>query len=307
MFFVFHIGGIVFAATFFDRIKDRKIIMLLLAAGIAFSTIITTVHLSFISLVGFLMGIFIVAIGSFYARFVRPWYRGRVLATAAAMANLYVFYLVYVVGKLEMMVLLCILPLLLIVVADIPEFETVNSKMNHSFISFSLPVFVFYLLGGVMYGVMEPAFREAGIQTHVLFYVVFAAVSGYLYDIFSKKAVAVVGLLALCVSVLMFPENLVMSSHLIQASYAFIDVFATVIWADLSNYGSEARQYGVGLLFITTPILMGYLLSCTGLYGVNTVLVMILLLLSAFLIGVSKEPSVSVEDYLRWVSGGWRK
>ena len=86
-----------------------------------------------------------------------------------------------------------------------------------------------------------------------------------------------------------------------RSSYAFIDVFAMMVWADISRVGSEARQYGIGMLFITVAIYIGFILSGFFTFHLSTLLAVSLLILSAFLIGSAKEPATSPAEYMRWL------
>ena len=67
-----------------------------------------------------------------------------------------------------------------------------------------------------MYGVMEVAFREAGIIIHVLFYATIILLAGFIYDRIGRRSVAVIGLMAITASLLLFPSRLTYSAYLIQ-------------------------------------------------------------------------------------------
>ncbi len=304
LFYIFHISGIASSAFFLDKIENRiklaKIITLLI---IVFSFLLPYDY-RFIAPIGFLMGILIVIIGSFIARFVEPWKRGRIFAFGASLSNIYFFYFFYykILENLKMLIFLSILPFVLFYILPSVNFEKRQSNINRSFINFAIPIFVFYMLGGLMYGIMEPAFREKGISVHVLFYASAIILAGYLYDAVGRRIVSILGLLMLSASFLIFPENLLLSAYLIQLSYAFIDVFAMIIWTDISNFGSEARQYSLGMLFITTPIFLGFVITKFISFHLNTLLAIMLLILSAFIIGTTKEPIISPKDYIRWIS-----
>jgi len=180
-------------------------------------------------------------------------------------------------------------------------FEKGKSEMNWRFIHFTLPVFVFYMIGGIMYGVMEARFREYGIETHILFYALMIVVAGVVYDRVGRKAVALTGLIAISASILLFPAFLLHSAYLVQSAFAFIDVFAMMIWTDIGSFGREAAVYGIGMLFITFPLYFGFVLSAFFPLHVNTLFALILLVVSAFVIGISEEPEISPEEYMRWL------
>ncbi len=304
LFYIFHIAGIIFSAVLLDGIKERiKLIKIIVMLLILSSFLILKVYY-IISLIGFLMGVVVVSMGSFLARFVEPWKRGKIFALAASLANIYL-YCFFIRGSFEsikLLISLSLAPFFLIFLLSNVSFEIKASRINRNFAYFSIPVFVFYLLGGIMYGAMEPVFRREGISVHVLFYAAAIVLAGYLYDAIGRRIVSIFGLLTLSLSFLMFPENLSLSAYLIQLSYAFIDVFAMLIWADISNFGSEARQYGIGMLFITLPIFLGFTITQFFTFQINTILAVSLLIISAFLIGTTKEPLISPKDYIRWIS-----
>ncbi len=303
-FYISHICGILLSALLLDRVRRRVRLAKAVAALLVVLSALTFAAPLAIVGVGFAAGVYVVAMGSFLARFVEPWKRGRVFALAASLANLYLFF-AGTIESLKALLVFSVLPLLLMAAEPEVEFEVRRAEINRGFLKFFLPVFVFYLLGGIMYGDMEPVFRENGIEVHVLFYAAAILLAGYLYDTVGRKPVSVVGLLMLSLSFLLFPISLSLSAYLIQSAYAFIDVFAMVVWADLSRYGSEARQYGAGLLSITSAILLGLALSQFFSFQLNTIFAVLLLLFSAFLIGTTREPLIPPEEYARWMRGRW--
>ncbi|ADC65035.1 hypothetical protein Ferp_0867 [Ferroglobus placidus DSM 10642] len=302
-FYLSHVLGIAFSSIFLDRV-EKRIRLLKVTIPVLISSAFLTIfnHLAIFA-IGFTMGVFIVILGSYFARFIKPWRRGKTFAFGAFMSNVYLFLLTKLTFlNLPVLVLLSILPLLLVFTIPNENFELRSSKINGKFVYFSLPVFVFYFVGGVMYGIMEKAFREAGISTHVLFYATLVILAGIVYDKVDRKIVAIAGLIALSASLLLFPSSLVYSAHLIQSSYAFVDVFAMMIWADISRVGSEAKQYGIGMLSITLPIYLGFLLSESFSFQLSTTIMIVLLVLSAFLLGSVEEPATTPEEYLRWLA-----
>ena len=303
-FYISHICGILLSAMLLDRVRGRVKLAKGVAALLVVLSALTFAAPLAILAVGFAAGIFVVVMGSFLARFVEPWKRGRVFALGASLANLYLF-LAGSVESLKALLAFAVLPLLLMAAAPEVEFEVRRAEVNMDFLKFFFPVFIFYLLGGIMYADMEPVFRESGIEVHVLFYAVAILLAGYLYDTVGRKPVSMAGVLLLSLSFLLFPTSLALSAYLIQSAYAFIDVFAMVVWADLSRYGSEARQYGVGMLSITSAILLGLAMSRFFSFQINTLLAVLLLLFSAFFIGTAKEPLTSPEEYARWMKGRW--
>ncbi len=303
-FYIFHILGILLSALLLDRVGNRVRLAKAAAALLVVLSALTFAAPSAIFAVGFAAGVYVVAMGSFLARFVEPWKRGRIFALAASFANLYLFF-VCTFESLELLLTISVVPLLLMMAAPEVRFEVRRDEINRSIVKFLLPVFVFYLLGGIMYGDMEPVFRENGIEVHVLFYAAAILLAGYLYDTVGRKPVSVVGMLMLSLSFLLFPISLTISAYLIQSAYAFIDVFAMVVWADLSRYGSEAMHYGAGMLSITSAILLGFALSQFFSFQLNTILAVLLLLFSAFLIGTAREPLIPPEEYARWMRGRW--
>ncbi len=303
-FYIFHIGGIIFSLIFLDRVENRiRLLKIAVSLLIAFAFLATLSYLA-VAAVGFLMGIFVVTFGSYFARFVEPWKRGRIFAVSAFMSNIYLYLFMNYVEYdfLPALILVSVAPLMLIYTIPEMTFEKVQSNLNRKFVYFSLPVFVFYLIGGVMYGIMEEAFRKAGITTHILFYAVIIVFAGLIYDLIGRKSVAIAGLLAISASLLLFPSHLFYSAHLIQSSYAFVDVFGMVIWADLSRIGSEAKQYGIGMLFIVVPIYMGFILSSMFPFEMHMIIAITLLVLSAFVIGLAEEPTTTPTDYMMWVA-----
>lgn len=109
-----------------------------------------------------------------------------------------------------------------------------------------------------MYHSMEPTFRSMNINVHVTAYIFAILASGYLYDRIGRKITSIAGILLLALSFSAFPKLPVLSAYFIQSSYAFIDVFSMLIWADLSYFGSEARHYSVGISALVLSILSGY-------------------------------------------------
>ncbi|AKG91986.1 hypothetical protein GAH_00675 [Geoglobus ahangari] len=298
--YVSHIAGIAFSAALLDRVVRRMELIKIMMVVLVLTVLAAAVDVRAAIVSGFLAGIIVVASGSFLARHVVPWNRGKVFAIGASLANFY--YFLFLSGeRLGHLVLLSTLPLLLVLLLPRFDFAYRSAHVNRDFVFYTVPVFTFYLLGGIMYGVMEPVFRENGISVHVLFYAFAILVAGYLYDRFGRKLTSIFGILFLTASFIMFPVYLQPSAYLIQLSYAFIDVFAMIIWADLSNFGSEARQYGLGMIIIASSIFFGFMLSRHVGYPVNTALSAILLTLSAFLIGTLREPLTSPEDYVRWL------
>lgn len=301
-FYVFHILGIALSAILLDRVSERIRLLKIVTLILIISAFTALLNYAAIMVIGFLMGIFVVILGTYFARFVEPWKRGRTFALGAFLSNVYLFLLTELTSlSLQALVTLSVIPLLLVFLIPGQDFEGRKSGINGRLVLFALPVFVFYLVGGVMYGIMEVAFRNAGISTHILFYAITILLAGIIYDRVGRKAVAIVGLIALSLSLLLFPSALVYSAHLIQSSYAFVDVFAMMVWADLSNFGAEARQYGIGMLFVTVPVYLGYVLSNLFTFQLSTTVLVILIVLSAFLIGSAGEPLVSPDEYMRWL------
>lgn len=304
MFYLSHILGIGISAIFLDRVVKRISLLKVLVPFIVLFSFLIPLYYQLISVLGLLMGVFVVIMGSYLARFVEPWKRGKVFAIGASLANVYFYILfnAFELTNLYIMMILSIIPLLLVYLIPEIDFERRESNMNWDIMYFSLPVFVFYFVSGIMYGMMEKAFREAGITTHVVFYIIFVLIAGYIYDRFGRRSVAVIGLLLLSSSILLFPSKLLYSAYLIQSSYSFIDVFSMVIWADISGYGSEARHYALGMLFITVPIYLGFLFTTFFTFQINSLVAILLLILSALLVSSAKEPLMSPEEYMRWLS-----
>lgn len=302
-FYISHITGIIFSAILLDRVVKRVKLLKLIVSLLISSSFFVVFKYQLITVIGFLMGVFVVILGSFFARFVEPWKRGRIFAVGAALSNVYFFFFLNytTIDNLRILVLFSVLPMLTLYLLPDMTFERIPSRINRDLFYFSLPVFVFYLVGGIMYGVMEAAFREAGITIHVLFYAVIIILAGFIYDRIGRRSVALIGLVMISASLLLFPSRLHYSAYLIQSSFAFIDVFAMMVWVDIGVIGSEAKQYGIGMLFITLPIYLGFMLSNLFMFKINTFFAIILFVLSAFLVGSAKEPAPSPAEYMRWL------
>ncbi len=297
-----HMFGIGVAAFTVDRVKKRITFSKITALLLFIFSVLSYFYPLLICFVGFFLGFTVVIMGSLLSRCVRPWMRGKILATGAAMANIYLIAVSNSDWTSLKLILLAVFPLLFFFILSEIEFDFVEERgINTEFAKFALPVVVFYVLSGIMYGKMEPVFLKEGIKTHVLFYAIAILLAGYIYDAFGRRPVSIFGIFLIAIAFVSFPISHLASAYLIQSSYAFIDIFAMLVWADLSYYGSEARQYGLGVFFIVFAIFIGFVVSQTISIGYPLIeIILIMLLLSTILIVSAKEPMKSPEEYMEW-------
>jgi len=301
IFYLSHILGIGCAAILIDGVRKRITLTKIIGVLLALASVLTFYYLFAIVIVGLLLGFMVVIWGSLLSRVVKPWRRGKILAFGAAPANIYLTSINHLNLDLYQLLFFIVIPPLLLVILPELEVDTVKDrKINFNFIRFASPIVIFYILAGFMYGKMEPVFMEEGIKTHVLFYAAMILIAGYLYDTLGRKIVSISGILLLATSFTVFPVSYLTSAYLIQSSFAFIDIFSMIIWADLSYYGSESRQYGAGVLFITSSILAGFILSEKFVIDYPYIeIILILLLISSILIASAKEPMKPPEEYIK--------
>ena len=306
MYLLFNIAGALVVGLFADRIR-RKVLILKCFAVLLILAVFLYYYGCYLlasAVQGFVIGAHVVIWGTILARYVKPWRRAKTFAIGAAIANLFLLWVQYT-GYSN--IFISILPLIPIFV--LPEIKTevdVNVwKIDRNILNFSLPIVIFYILGGFMYAIMEPAFREAGISVHVLFYVLIILVAGYLYDKFGRRIVSITGLFLLALSCVLFSRNMLISAYLIQSSYGLIDVFSMIIWADIAKYGSEGKHYGIGFSIIIGSLLAGY--KIVKIYTPSlvdiTIIALILLIIAAVSVALVKEPMVSEEEYALRVMG----
>ncbi len=297
-----HMFGIGVAGLTLDRVRRRIALSKIIAIMLIVFSVASYFYPFSICLVGFFLGFTVVIMGSLLSRCVRPWMRGKILAAGAAMANVYLIAVGHSTWTSFKLLFLGIFPLLFFFLLSEIEFDFVEERrINIEFVKFALPVMVFYVLSGIMYGKMEPVFLEEGIKTHVLFYAVAILVAGHIYDAFGRRPVSIFGIFLIAIAFASFPISHLASAYLIQSSYAFIDIFAMLVWADLSYYGSEAKQYGLGVFFIVFAIFVGFVVSQTVSIGYLLIeVILIMLLFSSILIVSAKEPMKSPEEYMEW-------
>ena len=299
VFLASHFVGIAIAGLIIDGVERRVLVLKILAAFLIAAVFLfyTGYYIIASAIQGASMGMLMVVWGTILSRVIKPWERAKILAIAAAIANVFLLFIQYSGNK---NVFLAAIPLIPVFLLPEIKIDAGHSwRINRDIINFALPVAIFYILGGFMYAAMEPKFREAGISVHVLFYVIVILIAGYLYDKFGRKVVSIAGLLLLALSYVLFSRIMLLSSYLIQSSYGFIDVFSMIIWADLSHYGSEGKHYGIGVFTIVASLLAGYKIILW--YGLNPFdfesIALTLLLLASISIAVVKEPMLSEEEY----------
>ena len=303
-FLVTHLAGVLLGGWMVDRIERR-----VLTAKIASIFLILAVFAFYFGyyilaaiIQGIFLGIAILIWGSILARSVKPWDRARTFAIGATLGNIFLLLIQYTGSNVVILAALPLLPVFLLpdIKFQVEEAVGINKMTFH----FALPVMIFYTLGGFMYAVMEPAFRESGISTHVLFYIVVILIAGYLYDSFGRKFTSILGLVLLALSFTVFNKNMLVSAYLIQSSYGFLDVFSMIIWADLSLHGAEGKHYSIGIFAIVSSLLIGYKVVLW--YHLNPFdfqsIALLLLLFAAISIGIVKEPMLSVEEYTKKAS-----
>jgi MFS family permease len=294
--------GIAVGGVFIDRVGRRVLLAKIVSIFLILAVFLYYFGYYIPSAVvqGISLGIFVVTFGSLMGRIIKPWERAKTFAVGASLANM---FLLWIQHSGYENVFLATLPLAFVFILPELRLDTAvaqSGTMNRDIVYFIFPIIVFYVLGGFMYAAMEPEFREAGINIHVLFYVLVILIAGYLYDKFGRRIVTIAGLFLLALSYVLFNRNLLLSAYLIQSSYGFLDVFSMVVWTDLSNYGSEGKHYSIGVLTIVSSIFVGY--KTLIYYSLNPFdfesLALILILLASISLAVVKEPMLSEEEYV---------
>lgn len=154
-------------------------------------------------------------------------------------------------------------------------------------------VVIFYLTAGYMYGVIYKEHSSMGtliFSYYALPYIAAALLAGYLGDFSDRKLPAYLGLALLGVSIVIFPVSsglwgFLLSETVIQAAYAFIDIFLWTTLADIAVLFSASKTYGAGLGLNVFVIFFGISLN-NFLTSYNFATLMPLLLLIIIFMGV---------------------
>jgi MFS family permease len=278
--------------------------------------------LPLMALLGVLSGVNPTAWGTFFADNTSPEDRGRLMSIPVAF-SFPIAYLFLVTGPIDIggirgagfLIIALILLVTLLTFALKPEEKTdeINKARrsrgagSKQTIFYALPVFLFYVVGGVLFSIVFPTIQN-NVSTNVFYFAwsipfLFGAIiGGILLDTRGRKFPMIVGLAITGVSlailgIIGIRLGLICVTSL-AIGYSIVMVSSFIVWSDLAPIKSRGLYNGIGFGLIAIALMIGLTIVGTIFGSVSASSIRSYMFFSSVALFLCIPPLIVAEDAL---------
>ncbi len=288
-----YIFSMISAGVFIDLFGGEKIIMISFSLIVSAILAITAIWLPSVAVLNVATVLLVcvtawlpIALGSYIKMYIGVECRGTIYGLGTGIGNLIAFALYSLNDVLSLKIVMAVIGVItaiagitvLLTLEDKMWFEHRVSKPVQLFYrripSLSLGIFVFYTMAGYVtvkiYPVLSEFSSSVMAYTAIVPYLVFVITAGFLVDYIGRKPIGIAGFILLSIgnTFLAIYENhpsillsAIIPLMIIRIAYSFIDVYTVVTLIDLAGRRSKGLTLSVGLIAMSTGILLGSILA----------------------------------------------